>query len=341
MAFVRFKQLGGPKRTLELSGWSAPFGRPYKKAVLHDGIEARQARVYYPGTDDAPTRHVFGVKYESLEFEGRLRDRELGGAGGCAAKIEEIKQFVKDQQRVRFTWANVVSVQGFIAKFSPGRESTGECDYKLTLDVDVDDFADRKLTKVQRRAPDDYTALIEGWMRTVGGFLPRVTEIDGSVFDLADSFTSALQTTVGSLVSVANGVADFSKATLGQLNKIATLTTTIKTAAFTFQEAVTSLSAADALVRERADDNMRLWAAQVSVEDSMRQMASTAGAANKAARVAAAGKTRTTYAVQSGDTWESISTAFYGSPDRAVELAMANGLTGGLPAAGTSIRIPV
>ena len=309
--------------------------------VCHDGIEARQARVYYPGTDDAPTRHVFGVKYESLEFEGRLRDRELGGAGGCSAKIEEIKQFVKDQQRVRFTWANVISVQGFIAKFSPGRESTGECEYKLTLDVDVDDFADRKVTKVQRRAPDDYTSLIEGWMRSIDLVMPPDVDLDGSVLDLADSITSALQTTVGSLVNVANGVSDFSKATLGQLNKIASLTTSIKTACFIMQEAYTSLSSLDAVVRERCDDNIALWASQTSVEDSMRQMAATAGAANRAARIAAAGKTRTTYAVQAGDTWESISTAFYSTPDRAVELQVANGLTGGPPAAGTTVRIPV
>jgi predicted RecB family endonuclease len=334
-------RFAGPKRTLELSGWSAPSGRPYKKVVCHDGIEARQARVYYPGTDDAPTRHVFGVKYESLEFEGRLRDRELGGAGGCTQKIEEIKQFVKDQQRVRFTWANVISVQGFISKFSPGRESTGECEYKLTLDVDVDDFADRKVTKVQRRAPDDYTSLIEGWVRAIDLVMPPDVELGGSVLDLADSLTNALQSTVGNLVNAANGISDFSKATLGQLHKIATLTTTIKTACVITQEAITSLSAADAVVREASDNNMKLWASQASVEDSMRQMAATSAAANRAARIAAAGKTRTTYAVQAGDTWESISSAFYGSPDRAVELQVANGLTGGPPAPGTTIRIPV
>lgn len=341
MAFVRFQQLGGPKRTLELAGWSAPHGRPYKKAVLSDGIEARQARIYYPGTDDEPTRHVFGVRYETFEFEGRLRDRELGGAGGAAAKVEDIKQFVKDQQRVRFTWANIVSVVGFIAKFSPGRESTGEVDYKLSLDVDSDDFADRKPARVQRRAPNDYTGLIEGWMRKAKVTDLDVTEVGGSVLDLADTFTNALQTAVGGLVNTANGIADFSKATLGQLNRVMSLTTSIQTAIFTTEEAIASLSAADALVRERADDNMRWWAAQATVEDSMRKMAAASGEANRAARIAAAGKTKTTYAVQAGDTWESIAVRFYGSPDRAVDLQVANGLTGGPPKAGTTIRVPV
>lgn len=336
----KFTQLTGARRSFSLDGASAPLGRPRKDPVVRDGIEARQAVVYYPGNDVQPTRHLFGTKYMPWEIKGYLRDRNLG-VGGAKAKCEEIKRFVREQQLCAVTWDDVVSIVGLITKFDPGRESAGEIEWKMTIDVDGDAFADRKVQPVAPPSPRTFASQMAAYLRGLEAQVKSVSALKGSIFDLIDSAVSVLTTAAGQLQGIADGVSSFEKATLSQLNRLSGIVSTVRTASFTLRESLASVKPDVALWQQRASNNVELWAAQTSIEDYLRRVAASGAELDRHARAAAAGKIKTSYVVAQGDTWESISVMFYGSPDRAPDLQIANDQIGGSPKAGAEINIPV
>lgn len=338
MGFVYFQQLGGKRHKLQLEGHAAPHGRPRQSPVVTDAIEVRNAEVYY-GDDTAPTRHIFGVKYPPIELNGRFSDRR-GGAGFTKAKIEEVKQFVKEQQRVQFVWADVVSVVGLITLFEPARESTGEATWKLTMKVDVDEFANRKKPVPKTPSPQDFSAHIANMLRDAQGIIPSVPDLQGSILDAVDSVVNLVTSPVRAFGQVADGMRTFEKASVGELSRITNVVGDLRTATFVMRETYASIAPDVALVRERAESNMQLWQSQTTIEESMRREMAVAADADRAARAARSGRDRTAYVVQGGDTWESIAIGFYGRPGEAAKLQLANDAIGGQPKPGVKIRIP-
>lgn len=343
MAFWRFQQLGGPLKTLELAESAAPHGRARKSPVVTDGVEMRESETYYPD-NDTPTRHVFGDRQEPWEIKGRFRDRGKGGGVGFAkAKTEEVKAFYRDHQRCRITWGDIVSVVGLITRFSPGRESAGEVAWEMTIKVDSDDFAEKpKKRKVDTQKPVDYANRIRNLMRESLNKLPRDTSMNGDIFDAVDSLVSVVTTATGALQSAADDVASFEKGLLGQLNRIDSAVAQVRNAVFVFKETFTSLEAGVALQRERSEENLRLWDSQTSAEEAVRETLAELAVMDRAVKAAKSGKTRTTHEARQGDTWESISTQHYGTPDRAIDIIAANNVpAGSKPVPGVEYIIPV
>lgn len=341
MGSVVFEQLAGPKKTITLDGPSAPLGRPRQAPVLADGVEVRSATVWYPGSDAAPTRHIFGIKYEPWKLTGYLRDRYLG-AGGARAKCEEIKAFVRDQQQVRVAWNDIVSATGLITKFSPGRESAGEIKWELVFEPSVDEYADRKPQPVATPAPKDYAFQMALYLQLLLTNIASVPALRGSIFDLIDSAISVLTAAAGELNNIASQVSSFEKASLAQLNRLSSVVTTIRSASFTLRESFASIGPDRALWQQRANNNAELFAQQSTVEDYLRAVLSHGAELDRQARLAAHGRIRTTIVAVSGDTWESIAVAQYGSPDRANDVAQANNALGTSgPVPGTEVVIPV
>jgi hypothetical protein len=340
MGSVVLEQLAGSRKTITLDGPSAPLGRPRQGPVVTDGVEVRAATVWYPGSDAAPTRHIFGIKYEPWKLSGYLRDRNLG-RGGARAKCEEIKAFVRDQQKVQVSWNDIVSGIGLVTKFSPGRESEGEIKWEMQIDIDEDAYADRKPQPIASPAPKDFAFQMALYLQLLLTNINSVPALRGSIFDLIDSAISTITAAAGELNNIASQVSSFEKASLAQLNRLSSVVTTIRGAAFTLRESFASVGPDLALWQQRASHNAELWAQQTTVEDYLRQTLANGAELDRQARIAASGKIRTTYIVQQGDTWESIAVQFYGSPERAPDLQVANDQIGGAPLAGTEIKIPV
>lgn len=338
MGFVYFQQLSGKRHKLQLEGHAAPHGRPRQSPVVTDTITVRNAEVYY-GDDSSPTRHLFGVKYPPIELNGRFSDRR-GGAGFTKAKIEEVKEFVKEQQSVQFVWADVVSIVGLIEHFEPARESVGEATWKLTMKVDYDQFANRKKPVPKTPSPQDFNAHIRNMLRDSSDILRAVPDMGGSIFDAVDSVANAITSPVREFNDVASDMKSFAKSTTGELSRITNVVGNLRTATYNMREAFASVPASVALIRENAASNMRLWMTQTTIEEGMRREMASAAEADRAARAALSGRDKTSYVVQGGDTWESIAVQFYGSPGAAAKLQLANNAIGGQPKHGLKIRIP-
>lgn len=336
MAFT-FTQLAGPQKSLTLDDWAAPLGRPRKGAVVRDGIEVRKNTTYYPGNDDDPTTHIFGHKYKPWELKGYFRDR-AGGRGFAQSMTEQFKQFVADKQQCRVTWDDLVSIVGLITEFDPGRESAGEVEWKMTIDVYSDDFAQRKPVTPQTATLQNYLSEIIAWLN---GTIPTQDgAYAGSVLDLVDSLVSTITGAVGTLTNFANSVSDFQQSTIGELNRIGATVTQVSTAMSTLRDTFASTGPDTALVFQRADENAQLFSQQTSVEEQVRQMLSVSSDLQRAIAIAIAGKIRTSYVVTSGDTWERIAVRFYRDAGRAADLQIANDQVGGRPTPGTTIQIP-
>lgn len=338
MGFI-FQQLSGPQKRLELADYDAPFGRPRKDPVVRDGVELRRSINYYPGNDVEPTVHIFGDKYLPWELNGRFRDRSpTGGLGHALAKKAEVKQFTRDKQRVRITWDDVLSVVGLITKFDPGTEGKGEIEWKMTIDVYSDDLADKTPKAPPTPELADYLSQILAWMTQLPE--PRAIKLHGSLFGALDQMVSTVTGAVGKLTDVANDVSNFKKSTIGELNRLSSVVTSVSTAAATFRDAFTSIGPDAALVFQRADDNAKLLTTQTSVEEQIRNTMSICAQLQRAIAIARAGTHRTTYTVKTGDTWESIAVQMYNAPGRAVDLQVVNNQIGGQPRRGSTIRIP-
>lgn len=338
MGFVYFQQISGKRHKLQLEGHAAPHGRPRQSPVVTDAIEVRNAEVYY-GDDTVPTRHLFGVKYPPIELNGRFSDRR-GGAGFKKAKVEEVREFIKEQQSVQFVWADVVSVVGIITHFETARESVHECTWKLTMKVDLDEFANRKKPVPKTPSPQDFSDKIKANFVAGSSIFHDVPDLGGSIFDAIDSVVNAVTSPVREFNDVASDMKSFAKSTTGELSRITNVVGNLRTATYNMREAFASLPASVALIRENASSNMRLWMTQTTIEESMRVQMAAAAEADRAARAALSGRDKTSYVVHGGDTWESIAVQFYGSPGAAAKLQLANGAIGGQPKQGLKIRIP-
>lgn len=336
MATWGFRQTTGAKKTIELSGASAPLGRPRKEAVVRDGIELRQATVYYPGSNGEPTRHIFGTKYEPWKIKGILRDVHLG-KGGAKAKTEEIKAFVADAQSCIITWDDVVACNGLITSFSPGREASHEVEWTMTVDVSSDAMANVQRTPVAAPQLWDYSSQILAALRalTFDGL-----SLKGAILDVIKKAVGVINTVSAELNSIATSVQSFELATFAQLNRISSAVSQVKTAAFTVQESFASLAPDTAMFLARANNNLALANSQTAADDALRALLANLAEMDKRAAAARSGRIRTTYIVRVGDSWESVSVAFYGSADRSPDLQVANNSIGGKPKPGTEIRIP-
>lgn len=333
----RLEQLGGDRSVFELSGYSAPFGRARQGAVVKTGLKVRTERIFYPGSN-SPTRHIFGTRENDWELHGRWRDRALG-RGGAQAKLKAAKVFVADSQPIQITWGDVIVYTGFIDELEAGIEAENEVEWTFRISIDSDETTSGSLT-ITSPIPGDLSA-------TLGAMLDGITvavaipKLPGSLFDIVDSAVDTFRSVTSSLRATVNQFSSFKDATLAQINRAVAGVEDLRNAAVDLRETFISIPSDARGVGQRASDIVRLQVAQASVEDQIRQSLAAGAEIERGATVALVGRIRTTFIAADGDTWESISTRFYGTPDRAADLRDANGAAPGqAPTPGTTYLVP-
>lgn len=336
-----FEQLGGDRRILVLSGWSAPFGRPRDKPVAETPIEVRSERVYYPGSD-SPTRHVFGHRFLDMELSGRLRDRVLG-AGGALAKKNEITAFVADKQPVSITWGDVFKYVGFIKRWHPKIEAEKEIPWEMTVEIDGDETSNEGQLGLGLREPPSPAAIV-GLLQAALADLNGATstaKIPGTLLDLVGSLFDAVTNATGNFQNVADQIGDFKSATFAQLNSLASNARRAKQTVIALRDTFCSLPLDVATLRDNAREAISFLTAQVTTETSTRQLLDSFTAAERSAAVTKAGRVMTTYVARDGDSWEGISMIFYFDPSRGNDLRAANDAPAGqAPVAGVEYVVP-
>src|SRR5262249_9511700 len=149
-------------------------------------------------SDEGPTRHIFGRKYDAWELHGRFRDR-ADGVDFAKQQVEKLKAFVADAQPCRIAWGDILSGVGFLNAFDPGREAEEEVEWVLHIAIDSDDNAKPPARTVDKRSPEDYAHLIVDLLSEGTKFPPDLPTIDGSFLDVLDSMFAAITTAVGAL----------------------------------------------------------------------------------------------------------------------------------------------
>lgn len=340
----RFEQLGGAKRILVLAGWAAPFGGPRAGAVVRTPVEIRSERVYYPGKT-TPTRHLFGRKFPDWELRGRFRDRApapMGGTGFAKRKTEEVRSFVAEQQMVSITWGDIViASRALIVSFDPGYEAEREVEWILRIEVDeLDDTADPGATFTRAKPPADYTQALLDSLDVIGRKI-AVLDLPGDMLRSLDEIFGVVTKSVGELELVLTGVQTFRDAPFAALSKAQETQQTAHRGVSQLRETLATIPQ-DALVfRDSADATVKLLTTQAQLEAEFIKMLIELADMDRAAAVAKAGRAKTSYAARTGDTWESISSQFFGRPDRAADIRDINAVSAGQnPVAGVEYLIP-
>lgn len=336
-----FEQLAGKRSIIELSGWSAPFGRPRQGAMAETSIKLRQEVIHYPGSN-VPTRHIFGHAFEPIELHGRLRDRALG-SGGALQKKRQMLAFFADKQPVQMSWGDAMSVSGIITDLTFGLEAEREITWKLVFDVDRDEAVDDRALAVPPvpRDPNLAALEIELAFDELNASIAAPFGLPGSITDVLGTAVDVAAGLVGQLTALSDQVASFKDATFAELNRFASLPKQLRQAVNQIRDTFTSLPADQTALGANADGAIDFLTAQVSVESQAQKIFDALSDTEDAAEQTKLGKIQTTYIARDGDTWEGISATFFGSPNRANDIRDANSIGPGMaPAPGVEYIIP-
>lgn len=331
-----FTQLEAPegrqRETLKLEGHLAPHGRPRKGPVVSNGIRVRQSETYYTG-NDAPTRHVWGLRQEPFALHGRFSDG-YGGKGVAKAKDNEVRRFVAQRMPVSIVWGDRINARGLIEFYEGDWESDGEIVWQMTIAIDRDlTIAEVRRQLTQAVAPrtrmEDLRRRIDKSLGDMGRPLPPT--LRGSVFDAVSAYISVVAESGAALNDVVDQVGELSEAPFKLLRQLRAGISTFSTAIENLRGYYDQLTANVALESQEAREARQFWDVQAAWGSSSLAALRELAAMDRDANLASQSKVKTYYAATSGDTWESIATKQYGNSDRARAITEANGIEEGDP----------
>jgi hypothetical protein len=341
----RFTQLGGARRTLTLAGAAAPHGRPRKGAVVSDGVKLRKKRVFYPdGGNAPPTTHVFGTEWIDWPLKGRFSDAHLG-KGGTKTLIQEWQTFVVDAQPVEITWGDILSARGLVDSFEPERESEFECAYTIVVCIDRRDIEGGHSAIVIPKTPlalcRDLRDELELNVSVVPS-LPNAGDLKPDFLDTLEEAVSNINGFSASLLRIAGDIDAFADATFDQLERLRAGAAQMRTAVNTLRGTIDSTQNDAALLARAADTDVQWFATRANTDISTMRILALLEELDREAEIARRGRALAVYLARLGDSWESISTQFFGGPDEAGTIRDANGvLYGALPVPGREYQIPL
>lgn len=223
-----FRQLSGTdRRTLFLSGYNAPFGRPRKSPVAKEVIKSRVKTTNYPGRSGRPTRQSFGINWEPMELNGRWMTKMMkpsdasGGIEATAGAVADAwRDFVQDEVACRITWGHIVSYIGYIEELELSRESEDHIAWKMKLLIDVnDDYKppSRRPGLAGQNSSSLIDDSIEFAFRTTALKIPNIGSLSTDFLDKIDFAVRALNGPSAAINKLAGQFADIEKATFSTL----------------------------------------------------------------------------------------------------------------------------
>lgn len=336
-----FKQLAGPRKRLELSGWAAPFGRPRQTEVADDVIEIREDTQYYSGLDAEPVRHIFGARYEPIELEGRWMD-SWGGNDFALLQQTAAKRFVADQQDVQITWGEVLSYRGFIKRLSCKFESPHDIAWTMLILIDKDDNIEFRPDVPTPRSPSSYTnRILEVLAESLEDSVEIPPTMKADLLTSLGSLISSVNSVSAELLRAADSLGTFEKNLFQQLGRFRAGLRQFRMAINRFKDVYESAQADAALESQNADAEVQLWKSQGAFSKSYAAALSEIVKADREAKRAQRGSIFTLSTAKEGDTWEMLARRVYGDATRADDIRDANGIApGAFPEPGASYIMP-
>ena len=336
-----FTQVAGPQKVLTLAGQSAPHGRPRISPVVEDEMALRDAAVYYPG-NPRPTRHIFGEIHTDWVLTGRFSDSFLG-PGGAKAKIQEIKAFIADEQQVTIAWGDILAATGLLRRIKPSRESEAEVAWTLTVGIDGDDALPPPAPQPAAVAPGTKLGQVASGLDAINalGDAPGDLGLGSDFLDSLDELVSEINSVSATVLSIADGISNFETAVEGDLNRFRAGLEQFQTAALTLQATLESAENDSSLTQSSSPSEDSWHAARIEAEYQALAIAALLADIDRDVEIILLGRQQTTCVATAGDTWESLSTRYFGGPSKAAALRQATGaLYGAQPQAGRVVQIP-
>lgn len=361
MAVWTFTQLrkNGEIKKLELSGWAAPFGRPRQEPVVSTPMTVRKSEVYYIGKNE-PTVHVFGLKQDDWEIQGRWMDH-AGGRGYATKMARYVESFVADQLPVEIAWAHstqglgatiqtqIVGAIGLISSFTPSFESASDVAWKMTISIQKNLLHAKKSNPKPKQQPwDSVQSEIERQIafatrgrnsyKPVNSFPPS---LDIGIKEQLDLAVGALNTPLAKMGQSMRQIEDNYEAMASSVRRAKAGVLQVEGIYADLQNTVESLSTDGTVRSTRVQDSMQFWNRQQEFSVDSAIVAQMMLDALDALEREEKGNIKSMYKARTGDTWEKIARLELGDPSRAKEVKDMNDVVSGEPVPGTVYMIPV
>ncbi len=338
-----FKQLEGrpsesPRKTLELDGWNAPFGRPRQGEVIKEIIRSRIQTTRYPGSN-VQTRHAFGTNWEPTEMHGRWMTKAGGKLAGELA--DDWIAFVQDERTCRISWGPIVSFVGYIEELELGRESEHEISWRMKLQIDRRDDMKKRSAPPAFRASEDDIRQINNWMAFSKKLQePALPDMSTDFLDALDQLAALLNAPAAEMNKLAGRFDDLEKASYATLQHFKGAVTGVRDAVLAFRETVL-FAAIDSVMLVRSAESDIAWVKyQLDLDHQTLLIQDQLNLLARQAELAQRNEVSVFVVAREGDTWESISTRASGSPAKAGAIRQLNGIRyGEKPVIGESYLV--
>jgi len=335
----------GAAKKIELRGYAAPFGRPRQRPVIKEEFSVRHHETRYPGFNGPPTRHFFGTRWgdAAAVLSGRWTDRDLG-LGGTEQMISNWQSFIGDQRECLIHWGSIVTYTGFVEKLSIGRESATEVNWTLNLLIDNKDLADVIAVDDHHDVKDTMKDIDDLTIVGLGSLpkrLPSLDALTGELVDQVDDLVSSMNQAGALVVRLGNTLTNLSEATFNEVERLRAGGRQFRTAFVKLSTTVDSIGDNALLLDRQAEDDLSwMLFSRVAKVQEKRVLLSLADMEDSLDR-ANGGTPGSVYRARGGDSWESISTHFFGGPGSADAIRAANGIRfAEQPVAGRTYQIP-
>ncbi len=328
-----FQQLGGKgePKFLELAGYNAPFGRPRKDPVFKELIKSRVSTTNYPGRTGRPTRHSFGVNWESMELKGRWMTKMMTGADTAATVADDWRKFVEDELTCRISWGTIVSYIGYIEELELSRESGEQIAWRMKILVDKNEASGWKPAKTPTPS---MTSLFSDWAELANNkiAIPKLVlpSLNTDFLDQVDLLARALNTPQALLNKLVGQLADIEKATFATLGHFRGALKGFDIALVDFRNLImdTRIDASNFSRSSQSDINWLQF--QLELELRCNDMFALTAAMDRKAELALRNEFKAVIKARSpdfdrGESWESLSIRATGSADSASKIRDANG----------------
>lgn len=355
----KFTQLGGARNSLQLTGWSAPFGRARKSAIFNGGVHVgTQTTTFADGTR---TVHTFGVEGKPFEIKGRWMDAAMGIQGGAQKAAQDWKTFVSQRQEVRVAWGDIISYRMLIEDLDLDFESETHVAWTMKAIVLSDDSSTVPVQPLPVRSPSANVAALEIFMLdTREPFrVATSTSLSGilnEVSDAIDSLVTSMNAPFAAIANTAAALTSFESALSADLQKMGGGLQSLRTSVLEMRDLNELLVSRTVLQSGElglavADvqgglfsgpDVLALSAAKASADVSTSNMLALIAQMQNDIDRRLRGTASTAHAAQDGDTWEKIGLRALGSAEAGRAVRAMNGIrSGSRPKPGRKYTVPM
>ncbi len=322
-----FQQIEGPesiRKTLELDGWYAPFGRPRQGPVIKETIKSRIQTTRYPGSS-RQTRHAFGVNWEPTELSGRWMTK----AGGKIANdmADEWINFVSAERTCRIAWGFIVSYIGFIEELELSRESEHEIAWKMKLQIDRRDDLNKRGSPTPFIPADDTLAKIGNWMAFSKKLQePTLPDMSTDFLDALDELIAQLNIPAAEMNKLAGRFDDLEKASFSTLQHFRGAVTGMRTALIQLRDTAVNAGIDSVMLVRTAESDIAWVKYQADLDTQTFLILDQLNRLARQAELAQQNEVSKFVLAVEGDTWESISIRATGAADKASAIRQLNGI---------------